>query len=63
MTNHHTEEGANDVVDKPTNEDEEGKSLLHGVKLDLDDRAIKLTQLTMYTLLHHDKPSHRRRSK
>jgi hypothetical protein len=63
MTNHHTEEGANDVVDKPTNEDEEGKSLLHGVKLDLDDRAIKLTQLTMYTLLHREKPSHRRRSK
>jgi hypothetical protein len=40
VKNHHTEEGANDVVDKPTNEDEEGKSLLHGVKLDLDDRAI-----------------------
>jgi hypothetical protein len=34
VKNHHTEEGANDVVDKPTNEDEEGKSLLHGVKLD-----------------------------
>jgi hypothetical protein len=50
VKNHHTEEGVNDVVDKPTSEDEEGKSLLHGVKLDLDDKAIKLTQLTMYTL-------------
>ena len=65
MKNHHTEEGANDVVDKPTAGDGcgGGRSLLHDVKLSLHDECSELTQLTIYSLLRRVKPSYRRQIK
>ena len=65
MTNHHIEEGANEIVDKPTTGDGCGRggSLLHDVKLSLHDECSELTQLTIYLLLRRVKPSYRRQIK